>query len=566
MSSLALRKGGLRRAPRLESLEERVLPAVDTVLQWNAIALQAQVMDNALGGPAQQAGPTRASRAMAIVQAAVFDAVNSIDRSYTPYLVQVNGPAGASVDAAAAQAARDTLAALYPAFTPYFDASLAADLAAIPAKAAKGGALVGHLVATVILTDRADDGSNATMTYTPGTAPGDWQPDPLHPNQKALTPAWGDVTPFVIPSASDFQPPPPPALTSTAYAAAFNEVKNYGGDGVNTPTLRTTEQTEIGIFWAYDGQPGLGTPVVLYNQIAETIAKQEGNTEVENARFLALSNLAMADGGIAAWDTKYTDNFWRPITAIRDAAADGNPNTVADPNWTPLGAQADNGNGTNFTPPFPAYTSGHATFGAALFRMMADFYGRDEIHFTIGSDEFNGVTKDQNGNVRPVVFRSFTSFSQASEENAQSRIYLGIHWQFDKVEGMKEGSAIADYVFKHALRPVHHHHSHDSGHGDHAAAVGGAGAGASGFSAVRGDSSLFTASALLSAAGAAAGGQHAASTVRHDSGPAANAPASPAPVAALSVGGSSSTKLTSARVNVPAVDALLSSNHLFEVP
>src|SRR5204863_2751366 len=134
---------------------------------------------------------------------------------------------------------------------------------------------------------------------------------------------------------------------------------------------------------------------------------------------------AMADAGISSWDCKYVENFWRPITAIREAATDDNPATAADPNWAPLGAQADNGNGTNFTPPFPAYTSGHATFGAAAFRTIADFYGTDAIHFSFTSDEFNGITKDQYGVTRPVVTRSYSSFSQATEENGQSRIYLG---------------------------------------------------------------------------------------------------------------------------------------------
>jgi PAP2 superfamily len=272
---------------------------------------------------------------------------------------------------------------------------------------------------------------------------------------------WGNVTPFALTSAEQFHVPPPPALTSQEYTDAFNEVKNYGGDGVTTPTLRTPEETQIGIFWAYDGSPGLGTPPREYNQIAETIAVQQGNTVVQNARFFALINLSMADAAITCWDAKYDYNLWRPVTGIRDAGADGNPATTADPNWTPLGVPADNGSGTNFTPPFPSYASGHATFGGALFSIMADFYGRDDVHFTIGSDEFNGVTKDQNGVVRPVVTRSFNSFSQAAEENGQSRIYLGIHWSFDKVQGIQQGNEIADYVFQHLLRPSH---DRDRGH------------------------------------------------------------------------------------------------------
>jgi hypothetical protein len=454
--------------PRLEQLEERCLLSADVILEWNAVALQAGVLDNALNFTAQQGGPTRASRALAIVHAAMFDAVNSIDGSYDPYMVAIDAPRTASIEAAAAQAGHDTLSALYPAFHSIFDAVLAADLAAIPNPVAREQGLeVGQMAAAVILAARSNDGSNVVVTYTPGTAPGQWRPDPLHPTQVALTPNWGNVTPFTLLSGDQFQVPPPPALTSQEYTDAFNEVKAIGGDGVTTPTTRTAEQTQIGIFWAYDGQPGIGTPPRFFNQIARTIANQEGNTEIQNARFFALINLAMADAGIACWDVKYDDNFWRPVAAIREAGTDGNPNTVADPNWTPLGAQADNGNGTNFTPPFPAYTSGHATFGASLFRVMADFYGTDNITFTIGSDEFNGITRDANGNVRPVLTRTFHSFSEAAEENGQSRIYLGIHWKFDKVQGILEGREIGDWVVGHFLR-AHHGHGHDHGDsGDH---------------------------------------------------------------------------------------------------
>src|SRR5262249_7457698 len=232
------------------------------------------------------------------------------------------------------------------------------------------------------------------------------------------------------------------------------EVKNLGGDGVTTPSTRTDEQTQIAFFWGYDGSPGLATPPRLYNQIAEVLAAQKHNTVVENARFFALINLAMADAGICAWDAKYDYTFWRPVTGIRQADTDLNPDTLANPYWTPLGAPADNGSGTNFTPAFPSYASGHATFGGALFETMKDFFGTDNISFTIGSDEFNGITRDQNGNVRPVVFRSFTSFSQAMEENGQSRIYLGIHWAFDKTEGIALGRRVGDYVFDHAFTPI----------------------------------------------------------------------------------------------------------------
>ena len=241
-------------------------------------------------------------------------------------------------------------------------------------------------------------------------------------------------------------------MNSPAYTQAYNELLAFGGDGVNSPTIRTAEQTEIGIYWGYDGQPGLGTPPRLYNQIGQLIAEQQGNTEVQNARLFALINFGQADAGIACWEDKYFHDFWRPVTAIREGANDGNPNTVGDPEWTPHGAPADNGNGTNFTPPFPAYASGHATFGAAFFQMLTRFYGTEHIPFTFISDELNGATIDQNGQVRPVRPRSFQTFSQASEENGQSRIYLGIHWSFDKVQGIKCGNHIADFIFEHTLR------------------------------------------------------------------------------------------------------------------
>jgi hypothetical protein len=453
-SHRAPRRTPAHRPPSLECLEERCLLSGDVVLEWNAIALDALKNDSFLGANAKQAGPTRASRALAIVQVAVFDAVNSIDRSYDPYLIQLNAPRDASITAAAATAAHDTLASLFPDYKPTLDARLAADLAGAGSLTSRvEGVAVGHVVAAAILAVRSHDGSEVAMPYTPGNQPGQWQPDPLHPDQTALGSRWGEVTPFALESPEQFHVPPPPALTSQEYADAFDEVKRLGGDGVTTPTERTAEQTEIGIFWGYDGSPGLSTPPRLYNQIAEVLSVQQGNTVIQNARFFALIDIAMADAGIACWDGKYDFNFWRPVTAIRRAGEDGNPATVADPTWTPLGAPADNGGGTNFTPPFPAYASGHATFGGALFRMMADFFGRDDISFTIGSDEFNGVTRDQNGVVRPVVFRSFASFSQAAEENGQSRIYLGIHWAFDKVQGIAQGDAIADYVFGHLLRP-----------------------------------------------------------------------------------------------------------------
>ena len=226
-------------------------------------------------------------------------------------------------------------------------------------------------------------------------------------------------------------------------------MKALGGDGIVTPTERTAEQTVTGIFWAYDGTPSLCAPPRLYNQITMQIADQMDTDVVELARLLALVNMAMADAGIAVWESKYYYEFWRPVTGIREAdenpallrPGDGNPATVADLTFTPLGAPASNLTGPNFTPPFPAYPSGHAGFGGALFQVLRRFYERDHIAFTFVSDEFNGVTLDHDGNVRPLIPRQFSSLSEAEEENGQSRIYLGIHWSFDKSEGIAQGDA-----------------------------------------------------------------------------------------------------------------------------
>jgi hypothetical protein len=251
-------------------------------------------------------------------------------------------------------------------------------------------------------------------------------------------------------------------MRSREYAAAFEEVKRLGGDATVTPTVRTPEQTFIGIFWAYDGTPSLCAPPRLYNQIAVQIAEQRRSDVVELARLLALVNVAMADAGIAIWESKYRYGLWRPVTGIREAdeetgptgAGDGNAATIGDATYTPLGAPASNLQGPNFTPPFPAYPSGHAGFGGALFQILRNFYGTDRIAFTFVSDEFNGETLDSAGNVRPLRPRRFASLSEAEEENGQSRIYLGIHWAFDKTEGIAQGRRVADYVFRNAFEPI----------------------------------------------------------------------------------------------------------------
>jgi hypothetical protein len=345
------------RRPQLESLEERCLLSGNVVLEWNQLMLDT-VKSNHLS-------PVLVTRVAAIESAAVYDAVNDIDRSHAVYFADVQASHGASLEAAAAQAAHDTLTALFPAQQAMFDATLSADLANIPPGRAEQGIQVGQAVAQAILAWRSTDGSNAHVTYTPRTAPGDWQPNPTAFLPAAL-PQWGNVTPFAITSGSAFRAPPPPGLDSPEYTAAFNEVKSLGD--INS-TTRTAEQSQIAKFWY--GPAGTYTATGYWNQIAQEVAVQQGDSLVQNARLFALVNLTEADAAIAVWDTKYTYNFWRPVTAIRNADTDGNPDTVADPNWTPF----------LVTPNHPSYCSGNSGVSTGAATVLAAFFGTDNISF-----------------------------------------------------------------------------------------------------------------------------------------------------------------------------------------
>jgi hypothetical protein len=441
------------------------------ILRWNKVAMATTALDHTPPAPGdprvfrEQFGPGREAKALAIVHIAVFDAVNAATgtrfRSYGR-LRPLREPAGLNV--AIAQAAHDALVALWPAQRPALDALLAEDLAEFGDGALKAnGIALGKRAAAAVLALRANDGSAQAdpvvgVGYIPGTGPGEWRPDPVSLVPIALGATWGTVRPFVLRSASQFRLPPPPALTSARYTRAFDELRRLGGDGLVTPTERTPDQTIAGIYWGYDGTPNLSAPPRLYNQIAVHIANQQGTGQrnaVHLARLLALVHTSMADAGIACWESKYVYRFWRPIGAIREADTDGNPATTADASFTPLGAPASNiVPGVNFTPPFPAYASGHATFGSALFQTLRRFYGTDRIGFRFVSDEFNGITTDNQGNARPRVERAFASLSAAEEENGQSRIYLGIHWEFDKTEGMRQGRRVADFVMGNAFQPA----------------------------------------------------------------------------------------------------------------
>jgi hypothetical protein len=450
--------------------------AADTLRFWNQVAVDASGVDHTPLQPgdsrarsAEQAGPGRASRAMAMVHIAIFDAVNAIVGGYRGYTSLPRTFAATSIDAAIALAAHDTLVAMFPAQKRELDELLARDLRLVQPRDLRikvRGIALGKVAARLILARRANDGGvqeDPLMDgeYPGGHGPGEWRQDPISQVPIALGWKWGEVKPFVIRSGRQFRAPAPPAMSSLAYAEAYDEVKAYGGDGDTTLTVRTPEQTEIGIYWAYDGTPSLCAPPRLYNQIATEVSRRSTSV-IQLARLFALINTAMADAGIAIWESKYYYKVWRPVTGIREAdpgtgptgLGDGNAATVGDPAFSPLGAPASNLSGPNFTPPFPAYPSGHAGFGGALFQILRNFYGTDRVAFTFVSDELNGITVGNDQQVRPLVPRSFESFSQAEEENGQSRIYLGIHWAFDKTEGIAQGRRVANYVYRNAFQPM----------------------------------------------------------------------------------------------------------------
>ena len=448
--------------------------ANEPVHRWNKIAIDATGLDHTPVAPGEhrtfgeQLGPGRASRAMAIVHIAIFDAINAAQGKYQSHTGIQSSPHPYSTAAAIAQAAHDTLSSLFPSQRAAFDQELAEDLLGIKAEPPKAtGIALGRQIAAAVLASRVSDGSEVPephigVDYFPSNLPGHWRQDPISQIPTALGAHWGACKPFVIKSTKQFLAPPPPALTSAAYTTAYNETKAFGGDGVVTPTQRTPEQTFIGTFWAYDGTPSLCAPPRLYNQITVHIADQTKLKPLELARLLALANVAMADAAMSVWESKFYYDLWRPVTAIRESdpgtgptrRGDGNDATIGDRTFTPLGAPASNLVGPDFTPPFPTYPSGHAGIGGALFETLRRFYRTDHIGFTFVSDEFNGVTKDDKGNVRPYMPRSFSTLSQAEEENGQSRIYLGIHWRFDKTEGIAQGRKVATYVFDHAFLPV----------------------------------------------------------------------------------------------------------------
>jgi PAP2 superfamily. len=416
-----------------------IAPArADDVTDWNATAIDVL----ALGGQ----NPVVMTRGLAMAHLAVHDALNAIDRRYEPYLYDARSEPGAAPGAAVAAAMRDVLVGALSGFgTPEQQAkgreraevAYALALSSIPdSRGKQDGIAAGQAAAAAMLALRRTDGATAQVAYTPGTQPGQWRPHPnpvpAYPpiadavlavgNSPAMLPQWQQMMPFTMRAPWQFRLRPPPALTSETYARDYNEVKRLGG---KQSSARTAAQAEIARFW-FEGSPQ------GWNRIARVIAGPRALDRWEHARLFALLNAAMADGYIAGADTRYLYNFWRPVTAIRAGASDGNDATAADPTWETF----------MNTPPLPDYPSTHSVLGGAAAVVMSRFFGTDQLSFTMTSGPpFPGIT------------RSFKSFSEAQEENGDSRVYSGIHFRNSTVAGILQGEQIGRQAFAQYLQP-----------------------------------------------------------------------------------------------------------------
>jgi len=387
---------------------------VSQVVQWNRALLVI------VRTPGAQPATIHATRSFAIMHSAIYDAVNAIDGTHKPYLVRPGASHFASQEAAAAAAAHEVLVKLYPNFQATLDAQLQQALAQLPSRGKAEGINIGKTVADRILALRSHDGSSAQpILFIFGNASGDYQSTPPNfPKQPQFT-HWSRVTPFALDSANQFRPGGPPALTSDRYSDAFDQVKSLGIAG---STTATADEALTGRFWN-------GAIQNYWNEIAQTASLAHNLTTAENARLFALLNLSFADGVIAFYDAKYTYNFWRPVTAIRAAATDGNPETEADPNWLP-----EVGN----TAPDPSYPGAHAVISAAGAEVLISFFRTRHFEFSVTSEVMPGV-------------RSFTSFPAAAQEATLSRIFAGVHFRFDLTAGQRLGSDVADFVVDNFL-------------------------------------------------------------------------------------------------------------------
>lgn len=395
---------------------------VNPVVEWNRTLL---VIVRTKGAQPATVHPTRS---FAIMHAAIYDAVNAIDRSHESYLIELSRvPATASQDAAASVAAHDVLSALYPDFQATLDSQLSQELAALPADAnTTQGEDVGQAVAAAILDLRRDDGSAAQpIPFVFVNAPGRYQSTPPNfPPQPQFT-HWSHVTPFVLRLADQFRPGPPPALTSDTYADSFNQVKALG---IANSTTATPDQALTGRFWN-------GAIQNYWNEIAQTAALRRGLTTAHSARLFALLNLSLADSVIAFYDAKYTYNFWRPVTAIRAADPRTNAATQPDANWLPEAGKTTND---------PSYPGAHAAISAAAQTVLVAFFDTDHFQLDVTSE------------VLPGIERHFESFSAAEREASLSRIFAGVHFSTDEQTGQTLGRRVADFVVDHSLRPEEH--------------------------------------------------------------------------------------------------------------
>jgi hypothetical protein len=423
-----------------QALASVSVAGTDAVLDWNSVLLNAvqtqgtldrtndvKLTDDIVPG---EAPPIEACDA-AIMSLAQYEAINAISGDGSTYLEDSITPTdGASAAAAAVGAAYQVLTTLFPQQTSTFDLQVAQSLAEIEdnPRAESLGFNFGMAVGEEVLATRAGDGSDvAQRPYTPGPKPGEYNETNEKGIVKAALANFGDVTPFALEDVADFRPDGPPEYGSEEFIQETEQVRLFGGrtDTADTQLLRTEDQTEIAQFWAYDRQDTFRPPG-QWIEIAQSIALDQGNSLEENARLFAQLNVAMADAGIVAWDTKYTFNQQRPFNTIVQDELSG---ATDDPDWRPL---LD-------TPPFPDYISGHATFGAAAARVLESFFGEDQS-FEVASQELPGVTRTFTGS------GDLSSFEEAALENANSRLYGGVHLNSSNLDGLAVGQEIGAYI------------------------------------------------------------------------------------------------------------------------